>query len=200
MSRLGVFDRLREHWLAACGLALALLALGLGLAPGNAEPETAVLALRHAVAAGAVVHAGDVIAVQIGTSDRTPSMLTGLGPLAGRRTAIDLAGGDFLPRGALRASGGASPLGRGERAVALEVASAAAPDLRLLRAGRRVDVVIVDGRGTRVAARGLELLSPAIERAGGIAVTLRAPARLALALSANRPGGDVRLLLRGEGP
>jgi hypothetical protein len=200
VSRVGGLDRLREHWLAACGLALALVALGSGLAPGNAEPKTAVLALRHAVAAGAVVRAGDVVAVQIGTSDRTPSMLARLGPLAGRRTAIDLAGGDFLPRGALRAGAGASLLRGGERAVPLEVVSAAAPALRLLRTGGRVDVVIVDGRGTRVVARGLELLSPAIQRAGGIAVTLRAPARLALALSANRPDGDVRLLLRGEGP
>jgi hypothetical protein len=200
MSRLGALDRLREHWLAACGLALALVALALGLTPGSAEPRTGVLALRHAVAAGGVVRARDVVAVQIGTSDRTPSMLTGLGALEGRRTAIDLAGGDFLPRGALRAGGGASLLRRGERAVALEVATASAPDLRLLRAGRRVDVVVVDGRGTRIAARGLELLSPAIERSGGIAVTVRAPARLAVALSASRPGSDVRLLLRGEGP
>jgi Flp pilus assembly protein CpaB len=201
MSRLGSLDRLREHWLASCGLALALIALALGLTPGSGEPETAVLALRHSVAAGAVVRAGDVVAVRIASSDRTPSMLTGrLGVLAGRRTAIDLAGGDFLQRGALRAGGGASLLRRGERAVALEVASASAPDLRLLRPGRRVDVVVVDGRGTRVAARGLELLSPAIERSGGIAVTLRAPARLALALSEGRPGADVRLLLRGEAP
>ena len=200
MSRLGSLDRLREHWLASCGLALALVALALGLTPGSGEPETAVLALRHAVAAGAVVHTGDVVAVRIESSDRTPSMLTGLGALAGRRTAIDLAGGDFLQRGALRAGGGAPLLRRGERAVALEVASASAPDVRLLRPGRRVDVVVVDGRGTRVAARGLELLSPAIERSGGIAVTLRAPARLALVLSEGRPGADVRLLLRGEAP
>jgi hypothetical protein len=193
-------DHLREHWLAACGLAFALIALALGLAPASGESETAVLALRHSVAAGGVVGPRDVVAVQIAGSDRTPSMVTRLGALAGRRTVIDLAGGDFLQRGALRSGGGASLLRRGERAVALEVASASAPDLRLLRAGRRVDVVVVDGDGTRVAARGLELLSPAIERSGDTAVTLRAPARLALALSVRRTGGDVRLLLRGDGP
>jgi len=200
MNRLGALDRLREHWLAACGLALALVALALGLAPGSSEPETAVLALRHAVAAGGVVRRGDVVTVEIGASDRTPSMITGLGALEGRRTAIDLAGGDFLPRGALSTNGGASLLRRGERAVALEVAAASAPDLRLLRAGRRVDVVIVHGDDTRVAARGLELMSPATERSGGIAVTLRAPAGLALTLSADGTAGEVRLLLRGEDP
>ena len=200
MSRFGSLDRLREHWLAAVGLALALIALVIGLAPGGAEPATAVLALRHAVPAGSVVRAGDVVAVRIGASDRTPSMLTGLGALAGRRTAIDLAGGDFLPRGALRGGDGSSLLRPGERAVALEVPSASAPDARLLRPGRHVDVVSVEAGGSHVAARGLELLSPAIERTGGIAVTVRAPAALALLLAGNGPGGELRLLLRGEGP
>ena len=94
--------------------------------------------------------------------------------------------------------GRAALLRRGERAVALEVASASAPDTRLLRAGRRVDVVVIDRSGPRVAARGLELLSPAVERSGGIAVTVRAPTALALALSGSRAGGELRLLLRGE--
>jgi hypothetical protein len=193
-------DRLRDHWLAASGLALALLALLLGLMPGNAEPQSEVLALRHAVAAGSVVRAADVIAVRLAASDRTPSMLTGLGDLAGRRTAISLAGGDFLLRGALFSASRPALLRRGERAVALEVPSPAAPDMRLLRPGRRVDVVVVSASGTRVAARGLELLAPATERSGGIAVTVRAPAALALALATSRPGSELRLLLRGEGP
>jgi hypothetical protein len=193
-------DRLRELWLAASGLALALLALLLGLMPGNAEPQSEVLALRHGVVAGGVVRAADVIAVRLAASDRTPSMLTGLGDLAGRRTAISLAGGDFLLRGALFSASRPSLLRRGERAVALEVPSPAAPDMRLLRPGRRVDVVVVSASGTRVVARGLELLSPATERSGGIAVTVRAPAALALALASSRPGSELRLLLRGEGP
>ena len=126
-------------------------------------------------------------------------MLTELGDLAGRRTAVSLAGGDFLLRGTLVSPNRPSRLARGERAVALEMASAAAPDIRLLRAGRLVDVVVVGPRGPRVAARALELLSPAIERSGGIAVTVRAPAALALALATDRPGSELRLLLRGEG-
>jgi Flp pilus assembly protein CpaB len=197
---IGAVERMREHWLAASGLALALLALALGLMPGSAEPQTEVLAMRHAVAAGGVVRAGDVIAVRLGASDRTPSMLTGLGDLTGRRTAINLAAGDFLLRGALLAASRSSLLRRGERAVALEVPSAAAPDMRLLRTGRRVDVVVVGASGVRIAARGLELLAPAFERSGGIAVTVRAPAALALDLATRRPGSELRLLLRGEGP
>jgi len=81
-------------------------------------------------------------------------MLESIGALSGRRTLIKLAGGDFLVRGALRPAGRTSQIGAGERAVALELSSASAPDLRLLRAGSYVDVVLVDPAGSRVAARG----------------------------------------------
>jgi hypothetical protein len=198
VNRLGGLERLREHWMAAAGLALALVALALGLAPGGGEPRTAVLALRHAIAAGGVVRESDVVAVPIAVSDRTPSMVDALGALAGRRTVIALAGGDFLVRGALRAGETSASLRRGERAVALELASASAPDARLLRPGRRVDVVIVAGGKSRVAARGLELLSHASERSGGLMVTVRAPAAVALELVAGAGGRDLRLLLRGD--
>jgi hypothetical protein len=97
-----VLDRLREQWLAATGLALALMALALGLLPGSGTPQTDVLALRHAVAAGEIVRSSDVVAVPIADADRTPSMLSRLDAPAGRRTLIGLAGGDFLMRGALR--------------------------------------------------------------------------------------------------
>ena len=52
MSRFGALDRLRERWLAAAGLVLASIALVLGLLPDGGEPQTTVLALRHALAAG----------------------------------------------------------------------------------------------------------------------------------------------------
>ena len=52
-----------------------------------------------------------------------------------------------------------------------------------MQRGRFVDVVILGPKGSRVAARGLELLSPASERSGGISVTLRAPTAVALALA-----------------
>jgi hypothetical protein len=198
VSRFGALDPLREHWLAATGLALALMALVLGLLPGSAEPKTAVLVLRHAVAAGEIVRAGDVVSVPIAAADRTPSMVSRLDALADRRTAIGLAGGDFVMRGALRPRTGPSLLRRGERAVALELAPGSAPDTRLLQRGRFVDVVILGPGGSRVAGRGLELLSPASERSGGISVTLRAPAAVALALASGRRGREVRLLLRGR--
>jgi hypothetical protein len=199
VNRLAGLDRLRENWMAATGLALALIALTLGLLPGSGEPRTTVLALRHAIAAGGVVRQSDVVAVPIAVSDRTPSMVSDLGGIAGRHTSIGLAGGDFLVRGALRSADVSSPLRRGERALALELATASAPDARLLRAGRRVDVVVVGANGSRVAARGLELLSPASERSGGIMVTVRAPVAVALALAAGASGRDLRLLLRGDG-
>ena len=198
MIRFGLLDRLRDRWLAATGLALALMALILGLLPGGGETQTAVLALRHSLAAGAVLRPGDVVVVPIAAADRTPSMIGRLGTLAGRRTLIGLAGGDFLMRGALRTSEAPSSLRRGERAVALELASGSAPDTRLLQRGRFVDVVILGPNGSRVAARGLELLSPASERSGGISVTLRAPSAVALALAAGGRGREVRLLLRGD--
>jgi hypothetical protein len=199
VSRFGLVERLREQWLASTGLGLALLALVLGAIPSGAEPAVSVLALRHAVPAGGIVRAGDVVAVPIAASDRTPSMLEGLGALTGRRTMIGLAGGDFLVRGALRAGDQSSLLRPGERAVALELSPAGVPDLRLLRAGRTVDVVVVDSRGSRVAARGLELLSPASERSGSIVVTVRAPVAVALSLATSPGGRELRLLLRGDG-
>jgi hypothetical protein len=198
VTHFGLIDRLRDRWLAATGLALASIALVLGLLPGGGEPQTAVLALRHSLAPGAIVRPGDVVAVPIAVADRTPSMIGSLGTLAGRRTLIGLAGGDFLVRGALRSGGARSLLRRGERAVALDLQSGSAPDTRLLQRGRFVDVVILGPRGSRVAARGLELLSPASERSGGISVTLRAPSAVALALATGQRGREVRLLLRGD--
>ncbi|MDX6541766.1 MAG: hypothetical protein QOI71_3376 [Gaiellales bacterium] len=198
MSRFGVLARLREQWLAATGLGLALLALVVGAIPSGGAPAAAVLALRHAMPAGGIIRPRDVVAVPIAASDRTPSMLEQLGSLAGHRTTIALAGGDFLLRGALSGGDQSALLRRGERAVALELSPAAVPDLRLLRAGRAVDVVAVDARGSRVAARALELLSPASERAGSIVVTVRAPLAIALALATARDGRGLRLLLRGD--
>ncbi len=199
MNRLGVLDRVREHALAATGLALALLALALALLPGSGEPRAAVLALRHAIPAGGVVRPGDVVAVPIAASDRTPSMLAELGPLAGRRTLIGLAGGDFVVRGALRAGPPAALLAAGERAVALELAPESAPDVRLLRPGRHVDVIAVGAHGSHVAARDLELLSQAVDGSRGVAVTVRAPTAVALDLATRTSGRELRLLLRGGG-
>jgi hypothetical protein len=194
VSRFSALDRVREQWLAATGLALALLALVLGLLPAGGEPQTAVLALRHAVAAGAIVRSSDVVSVPIAAADRTPSMLSRLDALAGRRTLIGLSGGDFVVRGALSSQDAPSLLRHGERAVALELAPGSAPDIRLLQRGRFVDVVV----GSRVAARGLQLLSAAGEQSGGISVTVRAPAAVALALATGRRAGELRLLLRSE--
>jgi hypothetical protein len=197
VSRFALIDRLREQWLASAGLTLAVLALVLSLVPGGGEPHTAVLALRHAVAAGAIVRGSDVVAVPISESDRTPSMLSRLGELEGRRTLIGLAGGDFVLRGALRLSVPASLLRPGERAVALQLAAGAAPDSRLLQRGRVVDVVVLGVDGAHVVGRGLQLLSAAVERPGGVSVTLRAPSAVALALTGGRQRGELRLLLRG---
>jgi hypothetical protein len=196
VSRFGSFERVREQWLAATGLALALVALLLGLLPTGGQAQTAVLALRHPLAAGEIMRARDVVVVPIAASDRTPSMVTRLDGLAGRRTLIGLAGGDFVVRGALRPAGEPSLLRRGERAVALELAPASAPDTRLLQRGRFVDVVVSGPNGSRVAARGLQLLSAASERSGAVSVTVRAPAAVALALATGRRGGELRLLLR----
>ena len=199
MSRFAILDRMGDRWLATGGLVLALLALALALIPSGGGAKSSVLAVRHAIPAGGIVRAADVVAVPIAASDRTPSMLDSLGLLAGRRTLIALAGGDFLVRGALRMVVGGSQLQRGERAVALELSPASAPDLRLLRAGRSVDVVVIAPSGSHVAARGLELLAPATERSGNIVVTVRAPTAVAVSLATAKTGRELRLLVRGEG-
>jgi hypothetical protein len=200
VSRFSLLDPLRDRWLAALGFALALAALALGLVPQHGGAQTTVLALRHGLAAGEIVRRGDVVDVPIASADRTPSMISRFDGLAGRRTQIDLAGGDFLVRGALSRGEGGALLRSGERAVALDLSPGSAPDTRLLRRGRLVDVVILDPGGARVAARGLELLAPAREGSTGISVTLRAPAAVALALATGRRGRDVQLLLRGGAP
>jgi hypothetical protein len=200
VTRLRVPDGLRDNWLASTGLALAALSLVFALLPGHRAPRTTAFAARHALAAGTIVRAADVAAVPIAAADRTPSMISRLDDVTGRRTSIDLAGGDFVLRGAIRSAGARVPLRRGERAVPLELAAGSAPDVALLRRGRLVDVVIVDAAGSRVAARALELLSPASERAGNVSVTLRAPAGVALALAGARLGREVQLLLRGGLP
>jgi hypothetical protein len=61
-------------------------------------------------------------------------------------------------------------------------------------------VVVLGPQGSRVAARRLQLLSQASERSGGISLTVRAPAAVALALASGRRGGELRLLLRSDGP
>ena len=198
MSRFGVIECLRGSGWPRPGSRLAVLALVLGAIPSAASPRSPCWRCGTRCPAGGIVRAGDVVAVPIAASDRTPSMLEGLGALAGRRTVIGFAGGDFLVRGALRIGDQSSLLRRGERAVALELSPASVPDLALLRAGRSVDVVVVDTRGSRVAARGLELLSPASERSGSVVVTVRAPVAVALSLATSRDGRELRLLLRGD--
>jgi hypothetical protein len=91
-------------------------------------------------------------------------MVTSLGALTGRRTAIDLAGGDCAAR---RAAGRqrSFALRRGERAVALEVASHRRPVCCARGAASMSWSSMVTDR---VAARGLELLSPASERSGAL--------------------------------
>ena len=69
-------------------------------------------------------------------------------------------------RGALRAGDTSAALRPGERAVALELTPASAPDVRLLEPGRRVDVVIVDG-GTISRRRARTRAALAGERALG---------------------------------
>ena len=178
-----MLERVREQWLAAPASCSRCSRSPRG-DPAGGEPTAAVLALRHAVPAGGIVRSADVVAVPIAASDRTPSMLEGLGGLAGRRTSIALAGGDFLVRGALRGGDavGAPPARRAcarARALARRRArpGAAAGRAHRRRRGRR-------SRGPRIAARGLELLSPASERSGGVVVTLRAPMAVALSLAA----------------
>ncbi len=117
-----------------------------------ASRRSAVLALRHAIAAGGVVRRGDVVAVPIAASDRTPSMLE-CARCARRPPHADRPRGRRLPRARCATSRRAlrRSCATGERAVALELSPASAPDLRLLRRGRYVDVVMIDA--ARLARR-----------------------------------------------
>ena len=63
VNRLGGLDRLREHWLAATGLALALIALALGLLPGSGEPRPRCSRCGTRSLRARSSRAGDVVAV-----------------------------------------------------------------------------------------------------------------------------------------
>ena len=144
-----------------------------------------MLALRHAVAAGGVVRAGDVV---VGSDRRVRShALDGRRARRARRAAarlIALAGGDFVVRGALRGGDRRRCCAAASGRVALELAPAVGAGRAAAAARGAASTSWSSGRGgPRVAARGLELLSPASERSGGIVVTVRAPVAVALALA-----------------
>ena len=165
----------------------------------SGAPRTAVLALRHAVAAGGVVRAGDVVAVPIAASDRTPSMLERA--RRPRRAAhADRPRRRRLPaarRAARRRPARRAPARRARGRT--RAAPASAPDLRLLRRGpprRRRD----RRRRRHARRRARPRAALAGERALRRHRRHAARARGGRAGARDRAGGrDVRLLLRGDG-
>ena len=159
-----------------------------------------MLALRHAIPAGGVVRSDDVRRRgDRGVRPRAVDARAARRVSRGAARTIALAAGDFLVRGALRVGDRSSLLRRGERAVALRaVAGVRARPGAAPRGPPRRRRDRVERSGSRVVARGLELLSQASERAGSVVVTLRAPTAVALALAGRHDGRELRLLVRGE--
>ena len=97
VNRLAGLERVREHWLAATGLALALLALVLGLLPASGSRARRCWCCGTRSPRAASYVEGDVVAVPIAVSDRTPSMVGELGDAGGPAHA-DRPGRRRLPR------------------------------------------------------------------------------------------------------
>src|SRR5262249_48967998 len=152
--------------IAALGLGVAGLLLGLAGAGGGHGPVREVVVAARTLPAGRAIPPDALRLVAIAAGDSTPSMATALSAVAYRRPQVPLRAGDYVLESALE-SGAAAALGPGERAVPLRVDLAAAPPRTLLRAHARVDVVATRpaatgaGGRTGVIASGLELLGPA---------------------------------------
>ena len=195
----------RERLPAVAALALAVLGLLLvvvgGGGSGNLVP---VVVAARSLPAGRPVDPTALRILRIDRRDRTPGMLAGVADAAYRAPAVTVPPGEYLSRELLGAATGGTGLQAGERALGLRLDPSANPAPALLRAGARVDVIVVRDAGrlrgpqSRVAARDLVLVAPARSVDGVLAVTVGATLRQAVALTeAQSYAHDVRLVLHG---
>ena len=195
----------RERMPALAALALALLGLVLAFAGGGASgSHVPVVVAARSLPAGRPVDPTALRVVKVDRRDRTPGMLAAVADAAYRAPAVTVPPGEYLSRELLGAAPAGAALRAGERALGLRLDPSANPSPSLLRAGARVDVIVVRdaarlrGPQTRVAARDLILVAAARSVDGVLAVTVGATLRQAVALTeAQSYAHDVRLVLHG---
>ena len=179
-------------------------------------PAVPVLVAARDLAAGARVSAGALAVRRVPARFVPPDALASAAGVAGARPAVPVAAGSYLTAGVFQGSNsqqrGGGRVGRGERAVTVEVSGAAG-----LATGARVDVLVstesgAGGGRTLMALAGAELLrleAGAIEAAppegtgasGPTALaTLRVTVRQAVYLTAaDNFAREIRLLVRPPG-
>lgn len=181
-------------------------------------PLVPVVTARAAIEPGSKLEPSQFAVAQVPARFAPPDAFSDPAQAEGLRSAGALEPGSYLTASALATSSGddaraGSGLGRGERAIELEVAGARALD-GLAGPGTRVDVLVTteerDGAGsTRLALADVELLAleaggdatvpDSAERPAGARATLRVTLRQAIYLtSAQNFAREIRLLPRAQ--
>jgi Flp pilus assembly protein CpaB len=195
----------RERLPATAALGLAVLGLVLVLTGGSGSGNLVpVVVAARGLPAGRPVDPAALRILRIDHRDLTPGMLAGVADAVYRVPAVAVPPGEYLTRELLGAAPTSTALRPGARALVLRLDPSANPAPALLRAGARVDVIVVRDAGrfhgpqSRIAARDLVLVAPARSLDGVLAVTVGATLRQAVALTeAQSYAHDVRLVLRG---
>ena len=179
-------------------------------------PTVPVLVAARDLAAGARVRAAALAVRRVPARFVAPDALASAAGVVGARPAVPVAAGAYLSAGLFEGANsehsGGGGVGRGWRAVVVEVSGAAG-----LVAGSRVDVLVstesgAGGGRTLVALAGVELLrldastseAPTVEGAGAVGpialATLRVTLRQAVYLTAaDNFAREIRLLARPAG-
>ena len=203
--------------LACGGLAASEVRSRTAAVEQQVGPLVPVVAARGPIEPGSKLEPGQFTVAQVPARYAPPDALADPAQAAGLRSAGALEPGSYLTASALATSGGedaraGNGLGRGERAIELEVAGARALD-GFAGPGARVDILVTtetrEGAGnTQLAIEDVELLAleagaghPAAsgggEAPGGATATLRVTLKQAIYLtSAQNFAREVRLLPR----
>lgn len=201
--------------LASGGLAASLVRERERRVAAQVGPAMPVLVAARDLRAGARVSPRALVVRRVPARFAPPDALTASDRLAGSRTAVPIVAGSYVTAGLFEGSSdeyrGGGGVGRGERAVSVEVSGAAG-----LAVGSRVDVLVSTESGpgggrTLLALAGAELLR--VEPAGTAAptdatgtggptalATLRVTVRQAVYLTAaDNFAREIRLLARPPG-
>lgn len=156
-------------------------------------PTVAVVVARTALAADAPIDVGRLGVRQVPARYAPRGTYADPAQLAGAEPGVDVpAGADVTEAALARSPAGTSPVRAGERVADVVAAGPAA----LIGVGSRVDVLVTQGRATRVALRDAEVLGAEAHETGvraQLRVTLAQAVALAEAQSFAR---EVRLLPR----
>jgi hypothetical protein len=184
----------RRSWpLVAAGvLAMAIGAIGFGLARSSIDHRMAVIALAQNVTAGHQLTADDLVVVEVSTSPGLSIVPASQeSSVVGRTVATNLVAGGLL---VLAELGSPVSVRAGEAIVAVDVHQGSVPST--LQPGSHVLVVdTAAGSGGRVVGPATVLSIAAPDASGGVSVSLVATAAAAPPIAAASAGDDVSLVV-----